>query len=86
MVNEALLAGLPVICSDRVGAACLVEPGVTGSIFPAGDTVALARAIGYWIGRLPADRTSGNRKSLMRTGAPSEATRLADFITGMLEQ
>jgi glycosyltransferase involved in cell wall biosynthesis len=42
VVNQALGAGLPLLCSDAVGAAHdLVEPEVNGLIFPAGDKSAL---------------------------------------------
>jgi glycosyltransferase involved in cell wall biosynthesis len=42
VVNQALGAGLPVICSDAVGAAYdLVEEGVNGTLFPTGDVAAL---------------------------------------------
>lgn len=44
VVNEAMAAGLAVIASDKVGAACdLVVPGRTGEIFPAGEVEALAQ-------------------------------------------
>ncbi len=43
VVNQAIGAGLPVICSDAVGAGYdLVEPEVNGLRFPAGDVAALA--------------------------------------------
>lgn len=43
VVNEAMLCGLPVIVSDRVGAKFdLIRPGETGYVFPAGDIDALA--------------------------------------------
>ncbi|MBM4373481.1 MAG: glycosyltransferase family 4 protein [Deltaproteobacteria bacterium] len=43
VVNEAMLFGLPVICSDQVTAHHdLVVPGVTGDTYPSGDSVALA--------------------------------------------
>jgi glycosyltransferase involved in cell wall biosynthesis len=46
VVNQALGAGLPILCSDRVGAGLdLVEPGVNGLRFPAGDANALAAAM-----------------------------------------
>jgi glycosyltransferase involved in cell wall biosynthesis len=42
VVNEALCFGLPVIASDKVGATGdLVQPGVNGFIYPAGDVAAL---------------------------------------------
>jgi glycosyltransferase involved in cell wall biosynthesis len=42
VVNQAIGAGLPVICSDAVGAGHdLVEEGVNGLLFPAGEVAAL---------------------------------------------
>lgn len=46
VVNQALGASLPILCSDHVGAGIdLVEPEVNGLRFPAGDTGALAAAM-----------------------------------------
>jgi glycosyltransferase involved in cell wall biosynthesis len=46
VVNEAALAGLPLVVSDRCGAAVdLVEPGRNGFRVPPGDVGALASAI-----------------------------------------
>ena len=43
VVNEAMACGRPAIVSDRVGCgADLIQPGVTGEMFPFGDTAALA--------------------------------------------
>jgi glycosyltransferase involved in cell wall biosynthesis len=42
VVPEALAAGLPVVVSDRVGAAELIEDGQNGWVVPAGDAGALA--------------------------------------------
>lgn len=51
VVNQALGAGLPIICSDAVGAAHdLVEPEVNGIRFPNGDAAALAHAM-FRLGR-----------------------------------
>src|SRR4029077_19922149 len=46
VVNEAMVCGLPAIVSDRVGCGPdLVEPGVTGAIFPFGDVQLLAQRL-----------------------------------------
>jgi glycosyltransferase involved in cell wall biosynthesis len=46
VVNQALAAGLPIICSSSVGAATdLVNPGHNGFIVPPADAAALAAAI-----------------------------------------
>lgn len=50
VVNQALGAGLPIICSDAVGAAVdLVEPGVNGVIVPAGNAIALYQALATYV-------------------------------------
>lgn len=46
VVPEALAAGVPVLVSDQVGAADLVEEGVNGWIVAAGDVPALAARLG----------------------------------------
>lgn len=46
VVNQALGAGLPIVCSDAVGAAVdLVDQGINGAIVPAGDADALYRSL-----------------------------------------
>jgi glycosyltransferase involved in cell wall biosynthesis len=49
VVNQALGAGLPIICSDAVGASIdLVEPGINGAIVPAGDAMALYKSLYFY--------------------------------------
>jgi glycosyltransferase involved in cell wall biosynthesis len=45
-INEAMCAGMPIVASSEIGCVPdLVRNGVNGSIFPAGDVSALARAL-----------------------------------------
>src|SRR5207245_2669937 len=47
IVPEGLAAGLPVIATDRMGAAIdLIQHGVNGWVLPAGNAQALAQALG----------------------------------------
>ncbi len=65
VVNQAIGTGLPVICSDAVGAAHdLVEEGVNGTVFPAGNAVALAGCL---------ERFVANPELAARWGAASRA-------------
>jgi glycosyltransferase involved in cell wall biosynthesis len=69
VVNEAAAAGLAIVCSDAVGAAAeLVRDGVNGTVFPAGDVTALARAL--------REVTAPDRIDALKAGS---ATVLADW-------
>jgi glycosyltransferase involved in cell wall biosynthesis len=59
-VNEALAAGVPVVASDAVGAAVdLVQDGINGLTYPAGDLAALAAALESALAALPPPVASG---------------------------
>lgn len=60
LVNESLIAGTPVVCSDNCGAADLVSEDVVGQVVPAGDSSALAAVLRDCIaaGRIDAARRS----------------------------
>lgn len=50
VVNQALGAGLAIICSDAVGAAPdLIEPGLNGNIFRSEDVDALFETLNYYL-------------------------------------
>jgi glycosyltransferase involved in cell wall biosynthesis len=49
VVNEAMACGLPAILSDQVGCgADLIDPGLTGDIFPMGNIESLSAAMRAW--------------------------------------
>lgn len=66
VVNQALGAGLPIICSDAVGAAHdLIEPGVNGCIVPSGDAHALTDAFTHYL-KYPDRLQAASQASLMQ--------------------
>jgi glycosyltransferase involved in cell wall biosynthesis len=70
VVNQAIAAGLPVICSDQVGAAYdLIEENVNGLRFPAGDVAALTECM---------QRLAGNPELIAQWGQASRA-RAAEY-------
>ncbi len=74
VVNEALACGLPVVLSDRVGAAYdLVEPGGNGIIVPADDIRAAAVALGQLAGDPDLRRRWGTRSRELIAGWTHEA-------------
>lgn len=48
VVNEALLAGMPVVCSSMVGAKSLIQDGENGSVVSYGNTTKLGDALRMW--------------------------------------
>jgi glycosyltransferase involved in cell wall biosynthesis len=76
VVNEAMLCGLPVVVSDRVGARFdLVRDGENGYVYPAGNLDALAAILGEIL------QDDGKRESMgaavrrrMQTWSPREYT------------
>lgn len=68
VVNEALLAGLPVICSDQAGAQVLIRNDENGTVVDASDPFKLEQALASWIKKtdpVSDRRTTGTPPSLM---------------------
>ena len=84
VVNEALLAGLPVICSDMVGAKCLVAEGVSGSVFNSENPDSLLDKLIFWIGKLRTEQPVTLKKNLTDKDAGKEVVKLAGFLNGLL--
>ena len=74
VVCEAMVCGLPVILSDEIrGRFDLVQPGVTGGIFPCGDVEALAENLRRLLGdRVALAALGANARARMATWSPRE--------------
>lgn len=82
IVNEAIQAGVPVICSDAVGASAIVSAHGCGTVFHAGDPASLAKVIDEWQ-RDPALRTAA-AQAAQRTAPLLEPTVAADYMVQTL--
>ena len=51
VVNEALMCGVPVVCSDNCGAADLLDGTERGEIFQSNSILALSSVLSKWISR-----------------------------------
>ena len=58
VVPQALACGCPCVVSDRVGAKDLIVPRRNGSVFAAGDALALAGEIAWWMDADGVDATT----------------------------
>lgn len=82
VVNEALMVGVPVICSNQCGAADLLCASVLGSVFKAGSVVELAHALEGRIstGLLPAEP----RQTIRALAAQINGQLVADYLLAIL--
>ena len=86
VVNEAMCFGLPVIVSDRVGAAPdLVHKGSNGYIYPSGDVDALAASLAAVVRDPELCRRMGRQsKSLISSwGIDQTAAGVVDALTSL---
>jgi glycosyltransferase involved in cell wall biosynthesis len=83
-VGEAMASGLPVICTEAVGAvADLVRPYYNGLIVPTGDAAAIARALGWMHAHY--DRLPEMGLAAQQFAAPYAAPRWAERFEAMAE-
>jgi glycosyltransferase involved in cell wall biosynthesis len=89
VMNQAIAAGLPVICSDQAGAGHdLIEEGVNGTRFRAGDVDALARAMRQFTKEPGLIRPYGDasRKKAREWTPDVGAARWIDAVETVLER
>ena len=75
-IAEACACGVPTIAADLPGVRELVEPGVTGDVYPASDAAALAVLMATWA-REPTRRRTAGEAAAARAGTLWTAERLA---------
>ncbi|MBF0498264.1 MAG: glycosyltransferase [Deltaproteobacteria bacterium] len=82
VVNEALMQGVPVICSDKCGASDLLNGADRGEIFRAGSVDALRRALGRRISLGPTSPTGSTRIKQWSTAIQGD--RMAGYLLQVL--
>jgi glycosyltransferase involved in cell wall biosynthesis len=83
VVNEALMAGVPVVCSDRCGASDLVAGSEErGEVFRAGSVSALRTALRQRFCR--AKRTPDSAQAICEWSKRIEGTRGAEYILDVM--
>lgn len=85
VVNEAAACGLPLVLSDRVGAATdLVRDGENGALVPAGDVLAAAAALKSLADDPAARRRAGERSRELIAGWGYEPS-IENFVAAVRE-
>ncbi len=82
VISEALMAGTPVICSDRCGAAGVVRASGCGGVFPSGNVAALAALLRRTMDSVPwtAERRAALSRWAQCLGAEAGAVYLMSVL------
>ncbi len=86
VVNEALISGLPVICTNNVGAKHMISEGVNGSIVKADDAMELYKAINKWLRKILDTEDFLEKKSLTKVDIRDEVRELSQFLIDLQEK
>ncbi|MBT9463776.1 glycosyltransferase [Hydrogenophaga sp.] len=84
VVNEALMVGTPVICSNRCGASDVIENGRNGYVFEAGNAPALLERLRSFCEDFHWDRAELARAESTHLGGPAVAARFQQQLTRLL--
>ncbi len=83
VVNESLLAGMPVLCSKYAGASCLIKEGCNGAIFNPDDAAEFALSLVDWVEAVPrVVRRESVRSSLMQIRYDDVVARFVEVCQG----
>ncbi|AOF85401.1 glycosyl transferases group 1 family protein [Hydrogenophaga sp. RAC07] len=84
VVNEALMVGTPVICSDRCGASDVIEQGRNGYVFEAGNASALGGHLQRFFEDFQWDRSALAGAESVRLGGAAVAARFQRNVRRLL--
>jgi glycosyltransferase involved in cell wall biosynthesis len=87
VVNEALMCGVPVVCSDHCGAADLLRDAWRGSVFKAGSIQDLRAALSHWIvqGKRTAQQGGERSARIQRWSRCLEGDRIAAYLIKVVD-
>jgi glycosyltransferase involved in cell wall biosynthesis len=83
VVNEALMCGIPVVCSDHCGAADLLREPYRGTIFKAGSVNSLQRELRNWLER--GRRTAQSTARIRDWSSVLEGPHVAQYLVEIIE-
>lgn len=83
VVNEALMRGVPVICSDYCGAADLLHNDERGEVFKAGSVDDLTRVLNKWIAKGPLKPS--DREKIQLWSKCIEGESAAQYLYNIIE-
>ena len=82
VTNEAIMRGVPVVCSDHCGSADLVRESWRGSVFRSDSAQDLRSALLTWIEK--GRRTAEERRCIMSWSERIQPMAAADYILGII--
>lgn len=84
VVNEALMMGLPVICSKECGASCLIKRESMGAVFDAGNTAELASIVNLKM-KVSAVEKARQRESVLQWSTLLSGESMANYFIDLME-
>ena len=88
VVNEALVAGIPVICSEKAGAKELIREGITGSVLDTDGKKAFSSILRQWCLNstpLSPDHLKSTRESLMNVSFQQAVDGFYNLVEDVLK-
>ncbi len=82
VVNESLMVGTPVVCSDACGATELMRHPWLGTVFHSGDVKGLAGALQEWA--IQGRRTQAERQRIQTWSGCIEGARVAGYFAAIM--
>ena len=82
VINESLMSGVPVLCSDRCGARSLLGQPWRGTVFEAGNVDSLAMVLKMWIET--GKRSPGERSRIIDWTKCIEGEAVCRYLTDLL--
>jgi glycosyltransferase involved in cell wall biosynthesis len=83
VVNEALMSGVPAICSNYCGAADLIRPGFNGDLFDFDSVDSLTQVMRKWVSKGPLDTET--REKIRRWSECISGRSVAGYFLRILE-
>ncbi len=83
VVNEALMRGIPAICTDRSGASDLLRGSYRGSVVEAGSVCSLNLALQEWLTKGPID--SDLRLRIREWSKCIQGQTVAEYLSGVIK-
>jgi glycosyltransferase involved in cell wall biosynthesis len=83
VVNESLMAGIPIICSDTCGASCLIDGINRGEIFRSDSIASLQNILRFWLSK--GEVEDNKRENIMQWSKCLSGELVSEYFVNVLD-